>query len=268
MAANKKPSKYTQLIESIFIQRYQKGMTEIPFSREDIKSVAEELKIKLPNNLGDVIYTYRFRSALPETITNTAPEDKSWVIRGTGRGTYKFELGSEPVIQPSSLLTETKIPEATPGVISKYALNDEQALLAKLRYNRLIDIFTGLTCYSLQNHLRTFVLGIGQVETDEIYIGIDRHGVHYIIPIQAKGGKDKLGIVQVEQDIAICKDKFPDLICRPVASQFLGNNLIALFELEETDGGIKVVTEKHYRLVAPDELSREELDAYKRRLAD
>ena len=88
---------------------------------------------------------------------------------------------------------ETKIPDATPGIIIKYTQGDEQALLAKIRYNRLIDIFTGVTCYSLQNHLRTTVTGIGQIETDELYIGVDRRGAQYIFPVQAKGGKDQLG---------------------------------------------------------------------------
>ena len=50
-------------------------------------------------------------------------------------------------------------PDSTPGVIS-YALSDEQSLLATVRYNRLIDVFTGLTCYSLQNHLRTSQTGL------------------------------------------------------------------------------------------------------------
>lgn len=98
-------------------------------------------------------------------------------------------------IIPAEGLVITKIPEATPGVIAKYALDDEQALLAKLRYNRLIDIFTGITCYSLQNHLRTTVSNLGQVETDEVYIGIDSRGAHYVLPVQAKGGRDKLGLV-------------------------------------------------------------------------
>ena len=58
-----------------------------------------------------------------------------------------------------------KIPDATPEIIAAYALgDDEQALLAKVRYNRLIDIFLGLTTYSLQNHLRTYVAGMGQIE--------------------------------------------------------------------------------------------------------
>ena len=94
-----------------------------------------------------------------------------------------------------------------------YALSDEQALLAKLRYNRLLDTFTGLTCYSLQNHLRTKVPNVGQVEVDEIYVGLDRKGAHYVLPIQAKGGNDQINIVQIEQDLAMCAAKFPALQC-------------------------------------------------------
>jgi len=58
-------------------------------------------------------------------------------------------------------MAETKVPDATPGVISMYALNDEQALLAKLRYNRLVDIFTQVACYPLQSHLHTSVPSSG-----------------------------------------------------------------------------------------------------------
>ncbi len=67
-----------------------------------------------------------------------------------------------------------KIPDATPEIVSAYALSDEQALLAKVRYNRLLDIFLGVATYSLQNHLRTTVTGLGQAEIDEIYVAIDR----------------------------------------------------------------------------------------------
>src|SRR6185503_2646292 len=102
-----------------------------------------------------------------------------WIIRSAGTSQYFLALVKRALFKPNELLTLTKIPDATPGIISKYAMNDEQALLAKVRYNKLIDIFTGLTCYSLQNHLRTTVPKIGQVETDEIYIGIDKRGVHY-----------------------------------------------------------------------------------------
>jgi hypothetical protein len=194
-----------------------------------------------------------------------APEGYEWSIRPAGRARSKLVLVPKSVIVPSNILVETKILDATPGIISKYSLNDEQALLAKLRYNRLIDIFTGLTCYSLQNHLRTTVPDIGQVETDEIYIGIDKRGAHYVLPVQAKGGTDKIGIVQIEQDFAVCAAKFPELICRPIATQFMDDALIALFEFEQTDEGIRVSAEKHYKLVSSDDLTPEELETYRRR---
>jgi hypothetical protein len=163
------------------------------------------------------------------------------------------------------MMSETKVPDSTPGVVAKYSLNDEQALLAKVRYNRLIDIFTGIACYSLQNHLRTTVAHLGQVETDEIYIGIDKRGAHYIFPVQAKGGADKLNIVQIEQDIALCAAKFPSLICRAIGAQFMGDDLIALFEFEEGENGIALSSEKHYRLVRPDDVTTQDLDSYRTR---
>lgn len=189
------------------------------------------------------------------------------MIRPAGRARYRFVIVRQAAIIPSPLLVETKIPDATPGIIAKYSMNDEQALLAKLRYNRLIDVFTGLTCYSLQNHLRTTLQGGSQIETDEIYVGIDKRGAHYVLPVQAKSGKDRIGIVQIEQDLAMCAIKFTRLICRPIAAQFIEDGLIALFEFEQTDEGIKVAAEKHYRLVRPEDLSAEELESYSARPA-
>ena len=149
---------------------------------------------------------------------------------------------------------------STPTTVNSY---DEQALLAKVRYNRLIDIFTGITSYSLQNHLRTTVMGMGQVETDEVYIGINQRGAHYVFPVQAKGGTDKLNIVQIEQDIALCKEKFKDLVCIAIGAQFMSDNLIALFGFQETPEGIRLALEKHYRLTLFQEITQEEIQAYR-----
>jgi hypothetical protein len=220
------------------------------------------LGIVLPKNLGDVLYSFRYRTLLPKSITSKAPKGHEWIIRPAGKGKYKLAIVKQSAIIPSSVLAETKIPDSTPGVIAKYSMNDEQSLLAKLRYNRLVDIFTGLTCYSLQNHLRTTLSDGSQVETDEIYIGLDKRGAHYVLPVQAKGGRDKIGVVQIEQDFELCTLKFPGLICRAIAAQFMGDNIIALFEFEQTKDGIKVSSEKHYRLVKPDELSTDELRSY------
>ena len=173
MAKNTHANRYTRLIEAIFLKHYQLGATAIAFERDEITQSAEELGMVLPKNLGDVLYSFRYRTQLPSSILEKAPEGYEWIIRPAGRSRYSFVLVRQSIITPSEVLVETKIPDSTPGVIAKYVLSDEQALLARVRYNRLVDIFTGITCYSLQNHLRTTVRSIGQVEIDEIYVGID-----------------------------------------------------------------------------------------------
>lgn len=259
-------NRYAQIIESIFFNHYTEGATEVCFERREIETVAQELGINLPKNLGDIVYSFRYRVALPESIRSKATEGKHWIIRPAGRSRYCFVLVTEQVITPTTMKAETKVPDATPGLVAMYSLDDEQALLAKLRYNRLVDIFTGITCYSLQNHLRTFLAGIGQVETDEIYVGVDKKGRHYVFPVQAKGHSDKLNIVQIEQDFALCASKFPDLICRPIGAQFIEKNLIALFEFESTPEGVKWSEEAHYGLVPHEEVTPEVLRSYQERL--
>jgi hypothetical protein len=258
-------NRYAQIIERIFLSNYKAGSTEIPFEREDIVRVAKELGIKLPKNLGDVIYSFRYRAALPSSVAAKAPKGKHWIIRPAGPAKYCFVASAQSSITPNPALAETKVPDSTPGVIAMYALSDEQALLAKLRYNRLVDIFTGVTCYSLQSHLRSTVPSLGQVETDELYIGVDRRGVHYVFPVQAKGGSDHLSIVQIEQDIASCAAKFRSLVCRAIGAQFMSGDLIAMFEFEMTKSKIVISMEKHYRLVPPEEVGPDDLESYRQR---
>lgn len=262
-------SRYEKIIASIFMQRYEPGLHEVEFERDDIVQAATELAIQLPKNLGDVVYSFRYRSVLPAEILATAREGQAWIIRPAGRGKYRFALVSEMVLEPNPNLAETKIPDATPGMVAKYAFGNEQGVLARIRYNRLLDVFLGIACYSLQNHFRTTVSGLGQVETDELYVGVDKRGVHYVVPVQAKGGNDKLNRVQIEQDIALCAEKLPGLICRLIGAQWIREeNVVVLFEFEEAGDDIRVVSEKHYRLVPPDAISDAELNRYKQRLSD
>ena len=256
-------NRYSALMASIFKSKYKKGMREVEFARAEFEAFSKSLKIVLPLNLGDIVYSFRYRSALPGSIQGTANKGECWIIRPTGRGKYKFALIADKPLAPNPMMTVTKVPDSTPGIVAKYAFEDEQALLAKVRYNRLIDIFTGLTCYSLQNHLRTTVPQMGQVETDEIYVGLDKKGAHYVIPIQAKGGTDKLGIVQIEQDLAVCAHRYPTLICRPIAAQFMAEDVIAIFEFAQNADGVGIYSEKHYKLVPPMDVTDEDLLAYR-----
>ncbi|MGC9417810.1 MAG: endonuclease [Rhodovulum sp.] len=259
----KKTNRYQALIEKIFFDHYETDATTFEFTRQEIKQAAAELEIALPDNLGDVIYSFRFRTDLPGRVVATQPEGFEWVIELAGRSVYRFSLVKINRIVPREDLMKIGIPDATPEIIRRYALDDEQALLAIVRYNRLIDTFLGLTTYSLQNHLRTTVRGIGQIEIDELYVGLDKRGCHYVIPVQAKGGKDQIGGVQTAQDIKFVEDKYPGLRCRAIAAQFMDDSVIALFELTLQDGEVQVVDEKQYRLVPSEGLDREAIRNYR-----
>lgn len=257
-----KVPRYQALIEKIFFDHYQEGATNLEFTRPEIKEAAKYLGIVLPDNIGDVIYSFRFRTNLPDRVVATQPEGMGWAIELAGRSRYRFRLVKAHRILPREGLALIDIPDATPELIRAYALDDEQALLAIVRYNRLVDTFLGLTTYSLQNHLRTTVKGVGQIEIDELYIGLDNRGCHYVIPVQAKGGKDQIGVVQTEQDIRFAAEKFRGMRCRALAAQFMEDHTVALFELVIQDNAIKIVEERHYRLVPASRLNADAIRNY------
>lgn len=256
-------NRYKAIIETVFFAHWKKGATEFEFERQEIVDTAARLKIDLPRNLGDVVYSIRYRTPLPTKVLETQSSGLEWIIEGAGRSRYRFKLVPATRIKPNPSLASIAIPDATPELIRAYALDDEQALLAIVRYNRLIDTFLGLTTYSLQNHLRTTVSGIGQIEIDELYIGLDKHGCHYVIPVQAKGGKDQIGVVQTTQDIRYVAQTFPGLRCRPIAAQFMDEGIVSLFELTLQGDEVKVVEERHYQLVPASDLDKNAICAYR-----
>lgn len=258
-------NRYQAIIADVFGRHFKEGSANVEFSRDEFVSIARSLKIKLPKNIGDVVYSFRYRNDLPEQIRVTAKKDFEWIITGKGRGLYEFKQVRIGRIVPREELLTIKLPDATPEIISAYAQSDEQALLAKVRYNRLVDIFLGITAYSLQNHLRTTVKSIGQIEIDEVYVGVDKYGRQFVVPVQAKGGTDRHGIVQTQQDIACCREKYPELLCRPISAQFMADDRIAMFELIAAGDEIKIVDEKHYQLVPSETITAADLHSYSSR---
>lgn len=262
MARTPRANSYKQIIEKIFFEHWHEGDTEFEFDRKEIGLTAAALGIKLPDNIGDALYALRYRVAQPDSIVATQPAGLEWIIEGAGRARYRYKLTKVTRILPREDLITIAIPDATPEFVRLYALDDEQALLAVVRYNRLIDTFLGLTTYSLQNHLRTTVKGVGQIEIDELYIGLDKRGCHYVIPVQAKGGGDQIGVVQTSQDLQFAAQKFPGLRCRAIAAQFMAEGVVALFELTLQDDDIKVVDERHYKLVPASDLDQAAIRNY------
>jgi hypothetical protein len=263
MAARGGGNAYQNIIEQIFFQRYDDTVRSFEFERSELETTAESMGVALPKNLGDLIYSLRYRAGLPQSIIDTQPEGMEWIVDGAGRARYRFLLVKLNRVLPRPDLATIGVPDGTPEIIRAYALDDEQALLAIVRYNRLLDIFLGLTTYSLQNHLRTTVRSIGQIEIDELYVGIDKYGCHHVIPVQAKGGSDQISVVQTKQDIAWCDERFPGMRCRAISAQFMSHDRIAMFELAVQDDTIVVAEERHYKLVPAGQLDPEELRNYR-----
>jgi hypothetical protein len=62
-----------------------------------------------------------------EGIWTSAPKGEGWIIRPAGRGRYRFVCIQAWEIFPSPHLSETKVPDATPGIVAMYSFDDEQA---------------------------------------------------------------------------------------------------------------------------------------------
>lgn len=54
-------NRYSALIEKVFADSYSEGETEVPFKRTDLNKAASELNIETPKNLGDVVYSMRYK---------------------------------------------------------------------------------------------------------------------------------------------------------------------------------------------------------------
>ena len=62
------PNRYVAILSAIFDTKYRRGNSSVEFTRQDIADAAKELGVELPKNLGDLVYTFRYRVDLPLAI--------------------------------------------------------------------------------------------------------------------------------------------------------------------------------------------------------
>ena len=254
-----------EVIEIVFRKNYRQAAREVPFTMDDVRQAIAQVAKKRAgykeNNVADVRYQYTSgRSPLPESIDKLGP----WMIVGKGKGKYAFaKLAESPIVRIQTDLYCVCLPDATPEIVLEYAGSDEQGILAKLRYNRMLDIFLGITCYHLQNHLRTSIKNKGQVEIDDLYVGLNSSGKQFVVPIEAKSAKDHLSKTQIQQAIDFAHERYPKLILRPVGIQELKDESLILIEF--TSGShpdeIKIVEMHRYKLVPMSEVPLDDLQS-------
>lgn len=64
-------SLYTDIIEKVFFDRYEEGDTDVVFERKALTEAARLLDREPPKNLDDLIYTFRHRKALPDSLVRS-----------------------------------------------------------------------------------------------------------------------------------------------------------------------------------------------------
>jgi len=229
---------YDKVIAQLFVSKHKENVTEIEFTKEELVEAAKSLHITI-RNVPDVVYTYRSRAELPAVIRQKG----NWIIKPKGKGKFSFfKSARKPFVEIQEGLHPIEVLNAVPEIVEKYAQADEQAVLSAIRYNRLIDILTKVTCFHLQSHARTTIDGEGQIEIDDIYVGVDREGTRYILPLEAKSGdeRDKLGWIQVANMVKFAKQNYSELKCKPIAAKPHGHDMIYLIEFDDNPDPEKV----------------------------
>ena len=242
------------VIQRVFEKRYRPGDTEIPFTVDDIREAVAEVAKANPEykegNIFDVRYEFTSgHQPLPAAVQNLGP----WMIAGRGKAKYvfvKLSSGTEIAI-PEDLLS-ILLPDATPEIVMEYAGDDEQGILAKIRYNRLLDIFLQITCYHLQNHWKTLIKNKGGCEIDDLYVGLNVAGKQFVIPVEAKSVGDRLTKTQIVQMIDFAAVRHQKLILRPVGVQEMKDGSLVFVEFTPADhpDGIKIKEMRRYKLVS------------------
>jgi hypothetical protein len=241
---------YDEVIQEVFIRHYRPGSTRLTFEKDELTDICLKHGITV-RNIPDIIYTYRVRRTLPAKILATG----NWAIEPAGRGSYAFRLLQNPprFDIPLDNFAPIEIFNAIPEVVEGLLRQDEQSLLTRLLYNRLVDIFTGLTCFHIQNHYHSFVTDMGEVEIDALYVGVDKNGALFVIPIEAKsqGESEMIGRIQISQMAKLMRQDFSILKRRILAVKTLQDDTIAAVEFNDADepDDIQIISVARYRLI-------------------
>ena len=243
-------TQYDEVLLGVFLAHYKEGADRLVFRKDELLEICREHGITV-RNIPDIVYTYRARRPLPSRILSTG----HWAIEPAGRGKYAFRLLHNPprFDIPFRDYAPVDIYNAIPEVVEGLLRHDEQSLLTRVLYNRLVDIFTGLTCFHIQNHYRSFVADMGEVELDALYVGVDKTGVLFIVPVEAKseGESEMIGRVQISQMAKLVRQSFPHLRRRILAIKALSDRTISIAEFDDHQepDDLGIVSVARFRLI-------------------
>src|SRR6266404_2460065 len=116
---------YDQVLTSVFIRHWRRGRREVPFTKDDLIDAAAAIGLRI-ENIADILYTYRSRSALPAALRAKG----NWVIASRGPGKYAFvSVTGQVTIEIPEHAKVYPIPYAVPEIVAANLAKDEQGLL-------------------------------------------------------------------------------------------------------------------------------------------
>jgi len=221
---------------------------EINFSQADLRKAAEELGLEV-RNFPDLTYNLRSRSPLPQEILDAGYT----TIAMRGRGRYALVTGQDKVEVPSSTevvdISTAPVPEAIRDILRA----DEQSILSAMRYMDVVANFIGTRAFHLQGHLRT-TGGLGQqVEADDVWVAVNKDKSRIILPIEAKGPRERIGRHQMMSTIDAVLAKIPGFPVVPLAAQLESNGFLLMiqFKYKLVDGRITEIAPAKFRRYRP-----------------
>ena len=209
-------NRYQAVISHVFAERYDENQDVFPFTKSDLKSAGELMGVTLPENLEDIIYSFRHRNPLPEHIQGTATQGCEWIIELAGRGAYRFKKANINRIFPTQELSPLETLDLTPGLIYDLELPGTSRLDNIIRYNQLISDVLRVFADHVQSHLRTSIQGVGQIEVGCLYVSTD---ANVIIPVHLSPESGPINGLKAAQNIRFADEKYPQMTCRAVIAQ-------------------------------------------------
>ncbi len=218
--------------KSILLWVFQHGSKEektghLLFSQADLRRAAQELGLQV-RNFPDLTYNLRSRSPLPPEIT----EAGFTAIAIRGRGQYALVTGEDKVEIPSDTPVVQISTEPIPWAVRDILRADEQGILSAMRYLDIVSDFMGVRCYHLQGHLRTSGALGQQVEADDVWVADLGKKNRQILPIEAKGPRERLGRHQMMSTVDAVIAKIPGFPVVPLAVQLQASGFLVLIQFD------------------------------------
>jgi hypothetical protein len=253
---------YVPILLDIFHRKYKEGDFVVRFTLDEVRESAMRLGVISDlRNAPDLVYRMKSRTKLPSEIS-----DKGFrILKTVERGIYQLERAESTIIElPEGAIfcIEDKTPVPVRRLLNEdLSRIDEQGLLTIVNYCDLLSLFTGLKIYRLKSHARKSVSKIGQVEVDEIDVGVTYSSLNLpiIFPIEAKAAPDPLNWAQIANQVNFANQQFSGFIVRPIGIKVDWNSIIYIIEFtpEIEAKNLRIVNSVRYRLT----LSTEQVDA-------